>query len=146
MDEQACVGTCNRAWREAREAFKQALADYDPMDANQSRPIPPSIQAWPGNPWCDTCKSKIRETLAELDYLTGMLAATADGHRAGPGGERVSGTAIHMSPSQAADDLDELISILTNWEDSYRKEADCEEPAPAAVTSQPRRPSASTGS
>ncbi len=120
-DEQACPGTCNRAWREAREAFKQALADYDPMDANQSRPIPPSIQAWPGNPWwCGRCKSRIRETLAELDILASLLAATADGHRAAPGGQRVSGTSVQMSPSQAGDDLEELISMLTGWEEAYR--------------------------
>ncbi len=120
-DEQACVGSCNRAWREAREAFKQALADYDPLDANQSRPIPPSIQAWPGNPfWCGRCKSRIRETLAELDDLAALLWATADGHRAAPGGQRVSGTSVQMSPSAAGDDLEELTSMLQGWEQAYR--------------------------
>jgi len=125
--EGACPGTCNRAWREAREKFNQDLAAYDPLDADQSRPIPPSIQAWPGDPWCGRCKSRIRETLAELDYLAGMLAATADGHRTGPGYERVSGSADPISPSQAGDDLDELVSILTDWEDSYRREMKWEE-------------------
>ena len=120
--EEACPGTCNRHYRESRELFKQALADYDPLDANQSRPIPPTVQPWPGDPWCGRCKSRIRETLAELDYLAGMLAATADGHRTRPGLERVSGSADPISPSQAGDDLDELVSILTDWEDSYRRE------------------------
>jgi LSD1 subclass zinc finger protein len=119
--EQACPGTCNRHYREAQEAFKQALADYDPLDADQSRPEPPSIQPWPGDPWCSRCKSKIRETLAELDYLAGILAATADGHRTGVDNERVSGTAAPMSPSQAGDDLDELASMLKGWEDAYRE-------------------------
>jgi len=119
--EEACPGTCNRHYREAREQFKQALADYDPLDANQSRPVPPSIQPFPGDPWCGQCKSRIRETLAELDYLAGMLAATADGHRAGPGGERVSGSAAPLSPSAASDDLDELSSMLRGWEDAYRE-------------------------
>lgn len=122
-DEQACPGNCNRAWREARETFKQALADYDRegrLDPNTSRPIPPSIQAWPGNPWCGTCKSKIRAALAELDILASLLSATADGHRAAPGGQRVSGTSVQMSPSAAGDDLDELISMLTGWEDDHR--------------------------
>jgi hypothetical protein len=120
--EGPCPGTCNRHYREAQQAFKQALADYDPLDANQSRPIPPGIQPWPGDPWCGRCKSRIRETLAELDYLAGMLAAIADGHRTGVDNERVSGTAVRMSPSQAGDDLDELRSILAEWEDAYCKE------------------------
>ena len=118
--EQACPGRCNRAYREAQQAFKQALADYDPLDPDESRPIPPSIQAWPGDPWCGGCKSRISETLAELDTLAGMLTATADGHRAGPGLERVSGTAEPLSPSQAGDDLEELSSMLKGWEDAYR--------------------------
>lgn len=133
--EQACPGLCNRKYRELREAFLQALDDYERegrLDPNQSRPIPPDIQPWQGDPWCGTCKSKIRVALAQLDYLAGILAATADGHRAGPGGERVSGTAIHMSPSQAGDDLDELVSVLFSWEDSYREQMKWEE-------SQPRR-------
>jgi hypothetical protein len=119
--EQACPGSCNRSFREAQQAFRQALADYDPLDANQSRPIPPSIQAWPGDPWCGRCRSRIRETLAELDYLAGFLTAAADGHRASPGGERVSGSAAPLSPSQAGDDLEELSSMLTGWEDAYRE-------------------------
>lgn len=123
-EEQACPGQCNRAWREAREKFSQALAAYDPLDSSQSRPIPPSIQAWPGNPWCGRCRARIRETLAELDILASLLSATADGHRASPGGERVSGSAVHLSPSHAGDDLDELVSMLTGWEDAYRDYAD----------------------
>ena len=119
--EEACPGTCNRHYREAQAAFRQALADYDPLDANQSRPVPPSIQPWYGNPWCGTCRSRIRETLAELDDLAALLMATADGHRAGPGLERVSGSAEAMSPSQAADDLGELEAMLRGWESAYRE-------------------------
>jgi hypothetical protein len=128
--EGPCPGTCNRHYREVQAAYRQALADYDPLDADQSRPDPPSIQPWPGDPWCGTCKSRIREALAELDTLAALLSATADGHRAGPGAERVSGSAAHLSPSQAGDDLDELVSMLTGWEDSYRKEMDWEESRP----------------
>ena len=124
-EEQACPGVCNRHYREAREQFKQALADYDRdglLDPDRSRPIPPNIQAWPGNPWCGRCKSRIRETLAELDDLAALLLATADGHSAGSGGtERVSGSAEPLSPSRAADDLHELESMLRGWEDAYRE-------------------------
>ena len=120
--EEPCPGTCNRPYREAQQAFRQALAAYDPLDSAQSRPIPPSIQAWPGDPvWCGRCKSRISETLAELDYLAGFLHAAADGHRAGPGTERVSGSAAPLSPSQAGDDLEELSSMLKGWEDAYRE-------------------------
>ena len=118
--EEPCPGTCNRHWREGQEAFRQALADYDPLDADQSRPVPPSIQAWPGDPWCGRCKSRIRETLAELDDLAALLMATADGHRSAPGTERVSGSAAPVSPSQAGDDLEELTSMLSGWESAYR--------------------------
>ena len=120
-EEQACPGQCNRHFREAREQFRQSLAGYDPLDAAQSRPVPPNVQPWPGDPWCGTCKSRIRESLAALDILASLLSATADGHRAGPGTERVSGSAVPLSPSQAGDDLDELISMLTGWEDAYRE-------------------------
>ena len=119
-EEQACPGVCNRHYREAQDGFRQALASYDPLDADQSRPLPPSIQAWPGDPWCGRCKSRIRETLAELDDLAALLMATADGHRAGPGTERVSGSAEAISPSQSADDLEELTSMLSGWESAYR--------------------------
>ena len=83
-------------------------------------PHPPDIQPWPGDPWCGRCKSRIREALAELDILAALFPATADGHRTAPGTERVSGSADPMSPSQAGDDLDELASMLTGWEDAYR--------------------------
>lgn len=119
--EVPCPGTCNRRYREAREAFRQALEDYDPLDASQSRPQPPDIQPWPGDPWCGRCKSRIRETLAELDDLAALLMATADGHRGGGSDERISGTAAHMSPSQAGDDLEEITSMLRGWEDAYRE-------------------------
>jgi hypothetical protein len=122
--ESACPGQCNRHYREAREKFNQDLADYDPLDADQSRPIPPDIQPWPGNPWCGRCRSRIRETLAQLDILASLLAATADGHRAGPGTERISGTAVALSPSAAGDDLDELITMLAGWEEAYRDHKD----------------------
>ena len=130
-DEQACPGTCNRRWREARKEYRQALADYDlegRLDPHQSRPDPPSVQPWPGNPWCPRCKSRIRETLAELDILAALLSATADGHRAAPGGQRVSGTSVQLSPSEAGDDLAELVTMLTGWEESYRDEAELEPP------------------
>ena len=118
--EGPCPGGCNARYREARDAYRQALADYDPLDAAQSRPDPPSLQPWLGDPWCPRCKSRIRENLAELDDLGALLLATGDGHRGTSGGERVSGSAVPVSPSPAHDDLEELASMLSGWEDAYR--------------------------
>lgn len=118
--EASCPGSCNDPYRKAVAAYKQALADYDPLDPEQSRPEPPEIRPWPGNPWCGRCRSRIREQLAELDDLAALLGAAADGHRASPGGERVSGSAEPPSPSRAGDDLDELTVMLSGWEGAYR--------------------------
>lgn len=117
----ACPGSCNSAYRSAREAYEEALALYDPMDSRQERPAPPEIRPWEGGPvWCARCASRIRACLAELDDAGCLLAAQADGLRGESGEQRVSGSQDHASPSPAADDLDELLSMLTGWEDAYR--------------------------
>jgi hypothetical protein len=116
-----CPGRCNSAYRKAREAFTEALALYDPLDPNQQRPLPPEIQPWPGDPhWCGRCTSVIREQLHELDYIGCMLAAEADGLRGQNLDQRVTGSQEHPSPSPGADDLDELVTVLTGWEEAYR--------------------------
>ena len=122
MTEQPCAGPCNRSWREAQDAYRKALAEYDPLDPQQSRPEPPSAQPWPGEPvWCREDAAKVSLKLAQLDTLAAMLAATADGHRGQGDSERVSRSSAHApSPSPAADDLDELASMLAGWEDAYR--------------------------
>src|SRR6202011_3825225 len=107
-----------KAWKE----YAQAVAGYDPLDSSQSRPDPPAASCWRGEPvWCGECTSKITLRLAELDDLAALLSATADGHRPSAGLERVSGSAWQPSPSQAADDLDEMSSMLTGWETIYRE-------------------------
>ncbi len=120
--EEACPGTCNRHYREARAAHKQALADYDPLDSSQSRPEAPGVTPWPGDPvWCGPCGSKIRLSLAQLDDLLALRKANADGHRQSDAAERVSGNSTEpASPSQAGDDEDELAAMLTGWESAYR--------------------------
>lgn len=119
--EQPCPGPENRRYREAWDTYRQALADYDPLDAETSRPDPPEIQPWPGAPvWCVDCAERIGLRLAELDELAGILAATADGLRGDGENERVSGSAVPPSPSQAGDDLDEMWGMLSNWETIWR--------------------------
>lgn len=121
MGEQACPGPCNRRWRDAMDGWRQAMAAYDPLDAAQSRPDTPATAPWPGEPvWCGACTARIRLRLAQLDTLAGLLAATADGHRQAPPDGHVTGTVGSPSPSQAADDLGEMYSMLTGWESAYR--------------------------
>ncbi|HTX63307.1 MAG TPA: hypothetical protein VMD28_06685 [Acidimicrobiales bacterium] len=121
MSEHACPGTCNARYRDALEEYAAALQDYDPLDSATSRPEPPSIQPWPGEPvWCSNCSPKITVKLAELDDLAALLAATADGHRHADAAERVSGSPEPPSASPEHDDLDDLSTMLGGWESAYR--------------------------
>lgn len=117
----ACPGPCNANYRKAREAFEEALALYDPLDAAQSRPLPPDIQPWPGDPlWCGRCSARIRACLSELDDAAAIMLAAADGHRAVDLNDRVGGSREDPTASPAGDDLEELGRVLTAWEDIYR--------------------------
>lgn len=117
----ACPGPCNATDRKAREAFEQALALYDPLDPAQSRPLPPDIHPWPGDPiWCGRCAARIRACLSELDDAAAIMLAAADGHRPQSGEQRVKGTREDPTASPAGDDLEELGRMLTAWEDIYR--------------------------
>lgn len=117
----ACPGDCNKPHHKAWREYAEACAGYDPLDADTSRPEPPTTNYWPGEPaWCPGCTTKIRLRLAQLDTLAGILSAEADGHRTAAEAERVSGTADPSSPSRAADDLDEMFGMLSTWETIYR--------------------------
>jgi hypothetical protein len=74
----------------------------------------------PGEPtWCPRRKARIRSALAELDDLAAILAASSNGHRERQH-EPARGKRAAVSPSQAADDLDDLQKMLSGWEDAYR--------------------------
>jgi len=118
-NEQACPGPCNSRWREAMDAWRAATAAYDPLDPGTSRPAPPETAPWPGEPvWCAPCTSRIRLRLAQLDTLAGILSAAADGHRQAPADGRV--TTGSPSPSPAADDINDMYSMLAGWESAWR--------------------------
>lgn len=119
-----CPGSCNTRWREATAAHKAAAAAYDPLDPAQSRPEPPPIQPVHGDPrWCAKDVSRIRSCLADLDTLAALLGWIADGHAESTSSDtgRVSGTAETRSPSDAADELADLMNILTEHENAYRE-------------------------
>jgi hypothetical protein len=118
-----CPGSCNFRGREAQAAYKQALADYDPLDAGQSLPEAPEIRPWPGAPvWCARCSAVIRRELTELDYLAAMLAKAADGQRGQRPGAKMPSGKQHGAPSisPAADLLEELAGDLRAWESEVR--------------------------
>lgn len=122
MTEQACPGGCNYHWRKADEAYRQALADYDPLDPAQSRPEPPELKPVQGNPWCPRCQAVIRRELADLDYATALLAAMADGQRGRRPGAKMPQRKQHgtPSPSPTGDLLEEFASELRRWEQYVR--------------------------
>lgn len=117
----SCPGLCNRAYREAREAWQAALALYDPLDPLESRPQPPEITPWPGDPvWCGRCAARISQRLGQLDELASLLQAYADGHRDAPDTPIVSASTEAMSPSEAGDMADDIARMLGGWEQAYR--------------------------
>lgn len=121
LSEVACAGPCNNRWRQAQAEHQAALAAYNPLDATQSRPEPPGIRPWPGDPvWCARCTARIRVQLAELDDAACILRARADGYGEQPLDQRVSGSSDDPSPSPTGDTLDELASVLAGWEQAYR--------------------------
>jgi len=121
-DPRACPGPCNETYRKAWDAYRAAVAAYDPLDSAQSRPAEPEEGGYLGDPvWCGPCAGKITLRLAELDDLAGILTAAADGHRDASGLERVASSADPGSPSPAADALDEMHSMLSGWETAWRE-------------------------
>lgn len=121
MSEVPCPGPCNARWRDAQEAYREAVALYDPLDSRQSRPEPPEIRPWYGAPcWCSPCASKISLRLNQLDDLASILQRYADGHRDAPDTPMVSGSPESMSPSQAQDAADDLARMFGGWEKAYR--------------------------
>jgi hypothetical protein len=94
-----CPGACNASWRATGEP-----ADQDPR---------------PGDPWCPACAARIHLKLAQLDYLAAIRHFQVNGHRE-QGRDLSRGDGHSPSPSPAADDLDELRSLLYESEDQYR--------------------------
>jgi len=122
-DTHACCGGCNHHWRQAQTAFKAALDEWAAAGPTGRGPKPeqPTIRPVLGDPvWCHRCTARIRLSLAEIDDLAAIYAAASDGHRAPGNGDKVTGSKGAPSPSPTADDLDELYSVLADWEAAYR--------------------------
>jgi len=122
--EVPCDGPCNSRWRKADAEYRKALTEYDPLDADQSRPSPPEVYPVYGDPWCPRCKNQTHEMLSQLDDLACLLSAlppsvnARNDDKAG----KVSGTHEVPSPSRRMDDLAELGQWLRDWESAYRGE------------------------
>jgi len=122
MSEVPCDGPCNSRWRKADAEYRKALADYDPLDSAQSRPSPPEVYPFYGDPWCPRCKSQIHEQLSQLDDLACLLSALPPSPNARNDDKAglVSGTREIPSPSRRMDDLAELGQWLRDWESVLR--------------------------
>jgi glutathione S-transferase len=105
---QACPGSCNARLRRITAGGGEVPEDLFPV---------------PGEPvFCQRDAASVRRELAELDDLASIAAAASDGHRGSPERQRVGGTPRTASPSPAADDLDDLASVLRGWESAIRGE------------------------
>ena len=131
MPSEICRGPCNARYRRAQADYTAALSDWHtaraarhPDDPEPARPDPVTLRPWDGAPvWCPRCQAQIRRELAELDDLASIITATADGHRtAADSDTRVTRSPAPPSPSPAADDIDELASMLRGWESAARGE------------------------
>lgn len=122
MSEVVCDGPCNSRYRKARAEHEKALAEYDPLDSGQSRPSPPEVYPFYGDPWCPRCKSQIHEQLAQIDDLAAMLSAfpPSPNSRSDDKAGKVSGSKAQPSPSSRMDDLEELGDWLRHWESAFR--------------------------
>ena len=124
LDDGACIGHCNDRYRRAWADYDRAVAAYDPLDPDTSRPDMPDIRPYPGRPWCMECASAIRLQLSQLDTLAALRRLEglgADGYAADAGAERVSGSREQSSPSPSADDADDTYRMLAGWEQTYRE-------------------------
>ncbi len=126
MSEVVCDGPCNSRYRKARAEYEKALAGYDPLDADTSRPDAPDVYPFYGDPWCPRCKSQIHEQLAQLDDLAALIAGLppSPNSRSDDKAGKVSGSKATPSPSSRMDDLEELGDWLRHWESAFRGEED----------------------
>ena len=126
----SCAGPCNARARKAMEtldAYDAAVRAWEenPVGGPPAEPEGVEVRPWPGDPvFCGRCAAIIRKELAELDDLAAIRLARADGHRSGPGGERVGGSRGTPSPSPSVDDVDEMASALRGWEAVARGQDD----------------------
>jgi hypothetical protein len=132
----ACLGPCNRGWREAwarheadvvawqvQHAAWQALADAGQVGPEHAPLAPdrPVVQPTPGEPlWCMSCAGALRRALLDLDDLAALVAAESDGHRGQALGAASTAPKSHRTPSPAAHLVDELYGVLTRIETDWR--------------------------
>jgi hypothetical protein len=130
--EGACVGPCNHSSREAWRTYHRARVDHaDAMNAWHAQgrrgdapqaPQEPDVRFWDGSPLvCEKDKARIRAALTDLDEVTTLRLLHADGFETRGQNERVSGSTEPSSPSNAYDDLNELVRWLRAQETAYRQ-------------------------
>jgi hypothetical protein len=130
---QICPGSCNTAYRKAKALGEAQVTEYqaqlEALRGGDPVPDPPEApnlpRPWWGDPvWCGRCQVVISRELAELDELASRIAQLPPGIRAAAESTRedvkVDVSRSPVSPSPAADTLDDLAGWLCVWEEKYR--------------------------
>jgi hypothetical protein len=119
---------CNGRYWNATRAHEKALAEYDPLDPETSRPEPPGhdiVWGWGDPVWCWDCQALIARQLEQLDTLAALRGSRGDGFGEAPGDEEKPGKRGKKSevpsPSAAADDRLDLHAALSGWEAGWRE-------------------------
>lgn len=141
-DPRACNGPCNKAYREAVDAYDRdsaiheqeaaaypgILAAWHPPLLHPAEPMPPTKPATryrDGDPvWSPGCAKLIRTALTNLDDLASLAQAGVDGHRGAGARHGKTGAVSKVdapSPSPVTDTLDELYGALVDVEDNWRE-------------------------
>jgi hypothetical protein len=123
-DGRACVGFCNRSYRDAWNAHEAAVDEWLEAEHDQrgDPPAEPDEPCTLGDPvWCGRCAGAVRRALTQVDDLAALLDSWSDGHRGASSGETVSRRAADAgTPSPIAGTLDELYGDLVAMEDAWR--------------------------
>lgn len=132
MSDQVCPGRCNARPRRETEDHARALTAWQAdmaewIAANPqrrgpepARPAEPSSRWMAGAPfWCLSDSSAIRAALVDLDRQMSLRLFHQDGYGFIDLNERVTSSPEPASPSDAHDQLDELVRWLRSWQVSY---------------------------
>lgn len=132
MSDQICPGKCNARPRREAEEHARALTVWqaemttwaatapDERGPEPTRPAEPPSRWMPGSPfWCLTDASAIRAALVDLDRQMSLRLFHGDGYGSIDLNERVTSSPEPASPSDAHDQLDELVRWLRDWQRAY---------------------------
>lgn len=118
-----CPSRCNRDWRDATEAYTNAVNKWVEAGCRGDEPEPPAILPWPGDPvLCRKCTAIARGALRELPQAYDALASVKFLTRTSSADDERRGRSdVAPSPSPGADHQDEICRTVSGWEDDLRQ-------------------------